>query len=211
MPTGRVRITFDAGEGNTIDGTNRYKYIDVLENTPWTDAKVTKEIPAGAKYKDTTKEFDKWNEDVPTTGNVETKTFTAVYKDAAKVVVPNPTNPGTVPTGRVRVTFDAGEGNTIDGTNRYKYIDVLENTPWTDAKVTKEIPAGAKYKDTTKEFDKWDKDLPTSGNVTEETFTAVYKDAEKVVVPNPANPGQVPTGRVRVTFDAGEGLSLIHI
>ena len=91
-----------------------------------------------------------------------------------KVVVPDPTNPGTVPTGRVRVTFDAGEGNTIEGTNRYKYLDVLENTAWTDREVTDEIPAKAKYKDATQEFDKWDKEVPTKGNVTEETFTAIY-------------------------------------
>ena len=91
-----------------------------------------------------------------------------------KVVVPDPTNPGTVPTGRVRVTFDAGDGNTIDGRNRYKYLDVLENTAWTDREVTDEIPAKAKYKDATQEFDKWDKEVPTKGNVTEETFTAIY-------------------------------------
>ena len=91
-----------------------------------------------------------------------------------KVVVPDPTNPGTVPTGRVRVTFDAGEGNTIDGTNRYKYLDVLENTAWTDREVTDEIPSTAQYKDNTKTFDKWDKEVPTKGNVTEETFTAIY-------------------------------------
>ena len=91
-----------------------------------------------------------------------------------KVVVPDPANPGTVPTDRLRVTFDAGEGNTIDGTNRYKYLDVLENTPWNDEEVTKRIPSGAKYKDSTKTFDKWDKQVPTEGNVTEETFTAIY-------------------------------------
>ena len=91
-----------------------------------------------------------------------------------KVVVPDPTNPGTVPTGRVRVTFDAGEGNTIDGKNRYKYLDVLENTAWTDREVTDEIPAKAKYKDATQEFDKWDKEVPTTGNVEEKIFTAIY-------------------------------------
>ena len=91
-----------------------------------------------------------------------------------KVVVPDPTNPGTVPTGRVRVTFDAGEGNTIEGKNRYKYLDVLENTAWTDREVTDEIPAKAKYKDNTKTFDKWDKEVPTTGNVEEKIFTAIY-------------------------------------
>ena len=209
VPTGRVRVTFDAGEGNTIDGTNRYKYIDVLENTPWTDQEVTEQIPTTAKYKDTTKEFNKWSEAVPTTGNVEAKTFTAVYKDAEKVVVPNPANPGTVPTGRVRVTFDAGEGNTIDGTNRYKYIDVLENTPWTDQEVTEQIPTTAKYKDTTKEFNKWSEAVPTTGNVEAKTFTAEYKAVggttptdPKVIVPDPTNPGTVKPGMVRLTFDA---------
>ena len=103
--------------------------------------------------------------------NAEFETTTTI----PKVVVPDPVNPGTVPTGRVRVTFDAGEGNTIDGTtNRYKYLDVLENTAWTDEEVTKQIPSGAKYKDNTKTFDKWDKQVPTEGNVTEETFMAIY-------------------------------------
>ena len=103
--------------------------------------------------------------------NAEFETTTTI----PKVVVPDPVNPGTVPTGRVRVTFDAGEGNTIDGTtNRYKYLDVLENTAWTDEEVTKQIPSGAKYKDNTKTFDKWDKEVPTTGNVEEKTFMAIY-------------------------------------
>ena len=41
------------------------------------------------------------------------------YKNST-VAVRDSEEPGTVPIGRVRVTFDAGEGNTIEGTNRYK-------------------------------------------------------------------------------------------
>ncbi|KXB46459.1 leucine Rich repeat-containing domain protein, partial [Tissierellia bacterium KA00581] len=46
-------------------------------------------------------------------GNAQCETDKLIVK--AKVVVPDPANPGQVPTGRVRVTFDAGDGNTIDG------------------------------------------------------------------------------------------------
>ena len=186
VPTDRLRVTFDAGDGNTIDGTNRYKYIDVLENTPWTDAKVKEQIPASATYKDNTKEFDKWSEAVPTTGTVEAKTFIANYK--AKKTAETGTNPSTpVPVGYTRVTFDAGEGNKIDGTNRYKVIDVLTGTAWDNAKVKEQIPASATYKDATKIFTEWDSTVPTAGPVEEQEFTASYRTP----VVGPVNPTQL--------------------
>ena len=198
-PEGYTRVTFDAGEGNTIAG-NRYKVIDVLTGTAWNDEKVKEQIPASAKYKDTTKVFKEWSEKVPTTGNVEAKTFTADYKDVVKIG----TDPNVqVTEGYTRVTFDAGEGNTIAGTNdRYKVIDVLTGTVWNNAEVTKEIPASAKYKDNTKVFKEWSEKVPDTGEVQEQKFTAEYKDVVKIGTdPN----AQVPDGYTRVTFDAGDG------
>ena len=189
VPDGYTRVTFDAGEGNTIDRTNnRYKVIDVLTGTAWDNAEVKKEIPASATYKDATKVFDKWNEAVPTTGNVVAKEFTAVYK--AKELVKTGTDPSAqVPDGYTRVTFDAGEGNTIDRTNnRYKVIDVLTGTAWDNAEVKKEIPASATYKDATKVFDKWNEAVPTTGNVVAKEFTANYK---AVGTPAPQDPAIV--------------------
>ena len=201
VPTGRVRVTFDAGDGNTIDG-NRYKVIDVLTGTKWDNAKVKEQIPASATYKDNTKEFNKWSEKVPTTGTVEAKRFTAEYK--AKELVTTGTNPNTpVPVGYTRVTFDAGEGNKIDGTNRYKVIDVLTGTAWDNAEVTKEFPASATYKDATKVFNKWSEAVPTTGTVETKTFTAEYKAKERVKTGTDPS-AQVPDGYTRVTFDAGE-------
>ena len=202
IPNGYTRVTFDAGDGNTVAGTNdRYKVIDVLNGTTWNDAEVTKEIPASAKYKDTTKVFDKWNEAVPDTGEVQAKTFTADYKDVVKIG----TDPNVqVTEGYTRVTFDAGEGNTIAGTNdRYKVIDVVTGTAWDNAEVTKEIPATATYKDDTKVFKEWNEAVPTTGTVdAAKTFTAEYKD----VVKTGTDPNvQVTEGYTRVTFDAGEG------
>ncbi|KXO15318.1 leucine Rich repeat-containing domain protein, partial [Clostridiales bacterium KA00134] len=203
-PSGYTRIIFDAGDGNTIDG-NRYKIIDVLENTRWDDAALRKQIPSKAIYKDASKEFKEWRYEVPTSGKVSRRSFTATYKDGKKVVLPNQENPGEVVKGRVRITFDAGEGNTIDGTHRYKYIDVLEKTNWYETDLKAQIPSVAKYKDASKEFYKWKEQVPTSGRVSTKTFTATYKDGKKVVLPNPTSPGKVVKGRVRITFDAGEG------
>ena len=168
-------VTFAADQTKgTIDAKNTFYVPKTAGKTLADLANDAPEVTAKAGFK-----FTGWNPalDAKTsingnmTINAEFETTTTI----PKVVVPDPVNPGTVPTGRVRVTFDAGEGNTIDGTtNRYKYLDVLENTAWTDEEVTKQIPSGAKYKDNTKTFDKWDKQVPTEGNVTEETFMAIY-------------------------------------
>ena len=188
VPTGRVRVTFDAGDGNTIDGkygTNRYKYIDVKTNTEWTNKEVQREIPEKAINQDTKQEFDKWSETVPTAGTVEAKTFTATYK--AKELVKAGTDPNAaVPNGYTRVKFDAGEGNTIDGTNRYKVIDVLTGTAWDNKAVKDEIPEKAKYKDATKIFTEWDSTVPTTGPVEEQDFTAIYRTPAPT--PDPTNP-----------------------
>ena len=201
VPTGRVRVTFDAGDGNTIDG-NRYKVIDVLTGTKWDNAKVKEQIPASATYKDNTKVFDKWDSTVPTTGTVEAKTFTAVYK--AKELVKTGTDPkATTPDGYTRITFDATTDGNING-QRYKVIDVLNGTEWNNEAVKGQIPESAKYKDNTKVFDKWSETVPTTGTVEAKTFTANYKVKELVKIGTDPK-AQVPDGYTRVTFDAGEG------
>ena len=169
-------VTFVADQTKgTIDAKNTFYVPKTAGKTLADLANDAPEVTAKAGFR-----FTGWNPalDAKTAinGNLTVNaTFeTTTTPQDPKVVVPDPTHPGTVPTGRVRVTFDAGEGNTIDGRNRYKYLDVLENTAWTDAEVTGQIPSGAKYKDNTKTFDKWDKEVPTEGNVTEETFMAIY-------------------------------------
>ena len=185
VPNGYTRVKFDAGEGNTIDGTNRYKVIDVLTGTAWDNKAVKDEIPEKAINQDTKQEFDKWSETVPTAGTVEAKTFTATYK--AKEIVKAGTDPNAaVPNGYTRVKFDAGEGNTIDGTNRYKVIDVLTGTAWDNKAVKDEIPEKAKYKDATKIFTEWDSTVPTTGPVEEQDFTAIYRTPAPT--PDPTNP-----------------------
>ena len=204
VPVGYTRIIFDAGEDNTINGTNnRYKVIDVLTGTKWDNQAVRKEIPTRATCKDATKEFKEWDSTVPDTGEVEEQEFVAVYK--AKKSVETGTNPSApVPVGYTRVTFDAGEGNKIDGTNRYKVIDVLTGTAWDNAEVTKELPKSTTYKDNTKEFEKWSETVPITGTVEAKRFTAEYKAKELVTTGTDPNT-PVPVGYTRVTFDAGDG------
>ncbi len=204
-PRGYTRIIFDAGDGNTIDG-NRYKIIDVLDNTRWDDAALRKQIPSMAIYKDASKEFKKWSYEVPTSGNVSRRIFTATYKDAKKVVLPSQENPGEVVKGRVRITFDAGEGNTIDGTHRYKYIDALEKTNWNETDLKKQIPSKAKYKDATNEFYKWNEQVPTYGKVSTKTFTAIYK--EKVFDSANVASMVVKTQPTKLSYTEGEKLNL---
>lgn len=89
---GYVRLTFDAtdaGRIGTADGEQK-KIIDVLKGTPYTDTDLKakldgiKAIPVkdedGSTVADKEKTFDKWTPTVPTTGIVDTATFTASYK-----------------------------------------------------------------------------------------------------------------------------------
>ncbi|WP_277217963.1 leucine-rich repeat domain-containing protein, partial [Peptoniphilus vaginalis] len=202
---GYERLTFKSGNGNFI-GHGEVCAIDVLRGTSYDDLGLKKQIKSiedDLRPTDTNKEFDKWDKQVPTRGNVATETFTAVYKDKDVVKLSNdPISP--TPRGYTRIIFDAGEGNTIDG-NRYKIIDVLDNTSWDDADLKKQIPSKAIYKDASKEFKEWNYSVPTSRKVSRRSFTAIYKDGKKVVLPSQENPGEVVKGRVRITFDAGEG------
>ncbi|WP_294985687.1 S-layer homology domain-containing protein [uncultured Fenollaria sp.] len=90
-----VRLTFDATKDGKIGDVNgqQTKAIDVLKGTPYTDQELIdkiasiKAIPVKAdpndannKVADTEMTFDKWTPAVPTTGIVDTATFTASYK-----------------------------------------------------------------------------------------------------------------------------------
>ena len=177
VPIGRVRVTFDAGEGNTIEGTNRYKYLDIKTGTTWENEDVQKEIPKTAQCSDTTQEFDKWNKTLPDLAPVSQTTLTAIYKKKAKFS--EVTDPDSVvPAGYVRLKFDATSAGKI-GTVHVKAIDVLDGTTYEDEELKEKIEAiKAEPKDKKQEFTGW-KDLPTDGTkVTENTFTAQYKVKE---------------------------------
>lgn len=107
------------------------------------------------------------------------------YSDA-DVIVPDPGNPGSVPNGYVRITFDAGFRNTIDGEeyenkygNQLKYIDVREGLTWGNEALKNALPKKVINNDGAKEFTKWDQKKPTdSTEVKAQTFTAMYKQKD---------------------------------
>ena len=92
VPEGYVRLTFDATDDGRIGDVNgqKIKAIDVLKDTPYTDKDLKDKIDSikavpvktegGKTVADDEKIFDKWTPAVPTTGIVDTATFTASYK-----------------------------------------------------------------------------------------------------------------------------------
>ncbi|KXB47511.1 hypothetical protein HMPREF3188_00524, partial [Tissierellia bacterium KA00581] len=167
---------------------NRYKVIDVLNGTKWDNQAVKKEIPASAKYKDNTKEFDKWSEAVPTTGTVEAKTFTAEYKavggtiptpTALPVVGPiDPTQPSGKPADTSKywtVTFKSEDETkgTVDAKNTV-YVLKTENKTLADI-TAPEVTAKEGY-----EFDKWKPALTNATTINKDmTVTAYFKKVKK--------------------------------
>lgn len=99
------------------------------------------------------------------------------FKDKI-VVIPNPANPGEVADGRVRITFDAVYGGKFDGEQRYNYIDVLKGTNWDNEELINALPKTVKSTSNGLMFDKWEPDIPKSGNVSTQTFAAKYKYRE---------------------------------
>ena len=204
VPDGYTRVIFDAGEGNTIDGTNnRYKVIDVLTGTAWDNAEVKEQIPLSAKYKDATKVFDKWNEAVPTTGTVEAKTFTAVYK---AVGTPAPQDPPVVgpvdstdPNGGkpadtskyYTVTFESEDETkgTVDAKNTV-YVLKTENKTLADITAPK-VTAKAGY-----EFDKWepalDKNTVIDKDLTVKAYFKKVKEKSYNKKPQVSNNSKIP-------------------
>ncbi|NMW85290.1 hypothetical protein HKO22_06005 [Peptoniphilus sp. AGMB00490] len=118
-----------------------------------------------------------------TRGSLQTETAKLKINALVKVV----TNPkASTPKGYVRVIFDATEKGKIDGTNRYKVLDILKGTTWDNVEVISEIPVKAIYNDGTKEFKEWDSTVPTDGKVVSQKFDAIYK--AKAVIPVTPNP-----------------------
>ncbi|MDD7340263.1 MAG: hypothetical protein PUG50_06735, partial [Eubacteriales bacterium] len=126
-PTGYVRVTFDPTSEGTITGLAQGAKLefDVRDDVAWNDAAVTAKIPAKAEYTDDTKSFIKWqdsddgNAGVPATGEVSTKTFTALF--AADIIPFDPTNPNDPDKDKpsndyVTVTLDANGGTFEAGT-----------------------------------------------------------------------------------------------
>ncbi|WP_209019083.1 stalk domain-containing protein, partial [Peptoniphilus raoultii] len=163
-PQGYARVTFRAGEG--IEKLNSTKSYDVKIGTSLREAYYP-EVTLKATH-----ENPVWS---VTPGTPINSTVEIVATASSKGLIKIGTDPSTtVPVGYTRIIFDATVDGNIAG-NRYKVIDVLNGTTWDNAAVTGQVPASAKYKDTTKEFKEWDSTVPIGGEVQEQDFVAIYK------------------------------------
>ncbi|MGI5949070.1 S-layer homology domain-containing protein [Peptoniphilus sp.] len=193
-----VRLTFDAKAG-TIDG-KATKAIDVLAGTKYSDNDLkTKIASITAVPNDNTMKFKAWEPIVPTdetlvgqgqgTDNTE-DTFTASYekKDLIKDVIDPTVDPEE---GYVRITLDPTSDGRIGNKEAGEKvaIDVLRGTDYSNETLKNKINGiEVKPNDTTKEFNKWIGDIPTSGPVTTTTYYASYK-----VIP-------VEMGKVKIVY-----------
>ena len=181
--------TQDPARG-TLTGTTTYW---VLKNTDVT-------VPAPKVTPNSGYTFTEWSPAVKTNYYADT-THTAQYKAKDKIIE-DPTTPEPNP-GYVRLTFDAtGDGKI--GKNQEKYIDVLEGTKYNDTDlqnlVKKILPT---YKDNTKVFNTWNPEFPnTDTDVAKSTYTATYKNAEKIIDKDPTTPGEIDDNYIRFVFDA---------
>ena len=186
-----IKITFDANGGKI--GVDDKKDLWVLKGiASFADAK--------AKVANPTKEkatFKEWQTAATDGAKVaddkilskDNETFYATWTNKGKII--EVTDPSVVPDPEyVRLTFDATDKGRIGDANgkQTKVIDVLKGTPYTDkdllnviAKI-KAIPVkvsnGSLIEDANKTFDKWNPDIPKTGNVAEQTFTASYNDVD---------------------------------
>ena len=191
-----VKVTFKADADDqspargTLTGTTTYW---VLKNTDVT-------VPAPKVTPNSGYTFTVWAPPVKTNYDVDT-THTTQYKAKDKIIE-DPTTPEPNP-GYVRLTFDAtGDGKI--GKNQEKYIDVLEGTKYKDTDlqnlVKKIVPT---YKDNTKVFNTWNPEFPnTDTDVAKSTYTATYKNAEKIIDKDPTTPGEIDDNYIRFVFDA---------
>lgn len=125
------------------------------------------------------------------------------------VVVPDPVSPGVVADGRVRITFDAGKYNTIDGNNRFKYLDVLKGTSWSNSDLSKEIPKTTIPESRGIIFNKWEPDIPETGSVEAKEFKAGYK--ERVFNPNKLEKIEVSKQPYKMEYLDGEPLEIADL
>ncbi len=213
-----VRFIFNAvgtdKENTTVNGTvkGNAKYaFDVLKGTKFNDPDLQTKInslKAVAKdYK-----FVKWTPDVLNddtlveAGNVTKHEYTATYEKLEKII--DVTDPTVDPDeDYVRLTFKSGEGTFgKDAKNqdiKEIAIDVLKETSYTDQDLqnkVKEIEGKAKANDENKKFNAWNPQVPATGLVETQDFTAQYVDKDKII-DDPTTP-QPEDGYVRLTFDA---------
>ena len=213
-----VRFIFNAvgtdKENTTVNGTvkGNAKYaFDVLKGTKFNDPDLQTKInslKAVAKdYK-----FVKWTPDVLNddtlveAGNVTKHEYTATYEKLEKII--DVTDPTVDPDeDYVRLTFKSGEGTFgKDAKNqdiKEIAIDVLKETSYTDQDLqnkVKEIEGKAKANDENKKFNAWNPQVPATGLVEKQDFTAQYVDKDKII-DDPTTP-QPEDGYVRLTFDA---------
>ncbi|WP_294794139.1 S-layer homology domain-containing protein [uncultured Fenollaria sp.] len=213
-----VRFIFNAvgtdKESNTVNGTvkGNAKYaFDVLKGTKFNDNDLQTKInslKAVAKdYK-----FIKWTPDVLNNdtlveaGNVTKHEYTATYEKLEKII--DVTDPTVDPDEyHVRLTFKSGEGTFgKDAENKdikEIAIDVLKETSYTDKDLqnkVKEIEGKAKANDENKKFNAWNPQVPATGLVETQDFTAQYVDKDKII-DDPTTPA-AEEGYVRLTFDA---------
>ena len=191
-----VKVTFKADAYDqspargSLEGITTYW---VLKNTDVT-------VPAPTVTPNSGYTFTEWSPAVKTNYYADT-THTAQYKAKDKIIE-DPTTPEPNP-GYVRLTFDAtGDGKI--GKNQEKYIDVLEGTKYNDTDlqnlVKKILPT---YKDNTKVFNTWNPEFPnTDTDVAKSTYTATYKNAEKIIDKDPTTPGEIDDNYIRFVFDA---------
>lgn len=175
---GYTRIAFDAGEGNTVDGS-RYKIIDVVTGTKWNDPALQSKLPQKVICGEKIKEFRTWSQEILSDDSlVGTGLFEARYESKEMFYRGSNINDPNRE-GYVRLIFDATEDGTIGGKDRYKYIDVRQDLTWNHPKVVAETILEATYKDSTRVFDKWNPEVSISNKkVEKQTFIAVYKDVE---------------------------------
>ena len=202
----------DAEVQGTVKGNAKYAF-DVLKGTKFSDNDLQTKInslKAVAKdYK-----FIKWTPDVLNNdtlveaGNVTKHEYTATYEKLEKII--DVTDPTVEPDEyHVRLTFKSGEGTFgKDAKNqdiKEIAIDVLKETSYTDKDLqnkVKEIEGKAKANDENKKFNAWNPQVPATGLVERQDFTAQYVDKDKIVDKDPDNPGEVQEGYIRFVFDA---------
>ncbi|MDY3106459.1 MAG: hypothetical protein SOW27_06375, partial [Fenollaria sp.] len=219
VPKGYVRITFDAGFRNTIDGYeygdkygNQLKYIDVREGLTWGNEALKNALPKKVINNDGTKEFTKWNQKMPTDSTeVKAQIFTAMYKqkdfnyqEPDKVTFRVKQQPNKLEykegenldlTGLIVTLIDA-KGNTNDIT-----IDEFETYG-----ITTDPKNGAPLTNENNGRNIKVKKGEETVEINQIKVTSNVDPANpKVIVPNPATPGEVKAGMVRITFDAGDG------
>ena len=193
-PEGYIRVTFKAGEGVEIEN----KIYDVKAGSVLDKDQFPK-ITVKDGYKN-----PGWNPAENTAISADQHEFTASAEkeQASEAVLDVTSDPGkATPEGYVRVTFKAGEGVTIEN----KVYDVKAGSVL-DKDHFPKITVKDGYKNPS-----WDpaEDTAISADQHEFTASAEKEQASEAVLDVTSDPGKAtPEGYVRVTFKAGEGVTI---